>query len=547
MPLPGDMLAGRYRIESLLGAGGMATVHRAHDDRLRRDVAVKVLLPNLASDPVTARRFEQEARAMAAVADPGLVAVFDVDSGDAATGREPFVVMELCSGGSLADRIGTDRPMAPDDLIPILVSVANALAALHRAGLVHRDIKPSNILFTADRAKLGDFGLARSGLGDATDLTEPGTAVGTLGYLAPERLRGEPGGPAADVFALGTVAYLGLTGQMPRPTGSVRDVVAAAGYRPPAVSSAAPALGRAFDDVLFAALAVDPGRRPDALELGSGLVTALGRWTRSGRPGAPGDARRPFPVAPVPGENEDTPAAADDIGVAAIRQGGGLPDAAVGSGPGDGDPTTVTMLPLDRTAAVATHEATASRRIDALRGSPSSRSRTERRRDSGRPAGWPIVLAALAALAAFVVLFLAGQSLFVSRPVGSSVPAPASPTAPPSFLAAPSVSPSPSSSPSPTIRPSPTPNPTLAALDAVDAAIAAARGGQDGLKGKVANELESQAARVRRDIATGDQSAALRDARALDRRARDAADHLRNDAAARLTRATARLVDALGG
>ena len=132
MPAPGDVLADRYRIGALLGAGGMATVHRAHDERLRRDVAVKVLSPNLADDPVLARRFEREARAMAAVADPGLVAVFDVDPGDRDAGREPFVVMELCPGGSLADRLGPDRPMAPDELVPILVSVSDALAKAER-------------------------------------------------------------------------------------------------------------------------------------------------------------------------------------------------------------------------------------------------------------------------------------------------------------------------------------------------------------------------------------------------------------------------------
>ena len=293
MPAPGDVLADRYRIGTLLGAGGMATVHRAHDDRLDRDVAIKVLLPNLAGDPVLARRFEREARSMAAVADPGLVAVFDVDAGDPATGREPFVVMELCAGGSLEGRMAPGRPMSPDELVPILVAIANGLAALHRAGLVHRDVKPSNVLFTADRVKLGDFGLARGDPdGRLSDLTEPGTAMGTLAYLAPERLRGDSGGPAADVYALGTIAHLGLTGTMPRSAESVRDIVAAAAFRPPTVSTAAPALGRSFDDIVLAALAVDPGRRPDALAFGAGLAAALGRWTRSGRPGAIVEASR---------------------------------------------------------------------------------------------------------------------------------------------------------------------------------------------------------------------------------------------------------------
>src|SRR4051794_9354074 len=282
MPAPGDRLADRYRILAPLGSGGMATVHRAHDERLDRDVAIKVLLPNLAGDPTTARRFEHEARAMAAVAHPGLVAVFDVEPGDGTAGHEPFVVMELCRGGSLAARLSPGRPMPADELVPILIAIADALAALHDAGLVHRDVKPSNILFAADRVKLGDFGLVQAGTADG-DLTDPGTAIGTLAYLAPERLRGERGGPAADVYALATVAHLGLTGSLPRPTRSVRDVVAAAAFRAPTVSSVASGVGRSFDDVVLAGLAIDPGRRPDALAFASELATALGGWSRARR------------------------------------------------------------------------------------------------------------------------------------------------------------------------------------------------------------------------------------------------------------------------
>ncbi|HEY8439622.1 MAG TPA: serine/threonine-protein kinase, partial [Candidatus Limnocylindrales bacterium] len=378
MPAPGDLLADRYRVGALLGAGGMATVHRAHDERLDRDVAVKVLLPNLAGDPVLARRFEREARAMAAVADPGLVAVFDVDAGDASSGREPFVVMELCGGGSLADRLEPGRPMPPDELVPILVAVANALAALDRAGLVHRDVKPSNVLFTADRVKLGDFGLARGdGDGGLSDLTEPGTAIGTLAYLAPERLRGEAGGPAADVYALGTIAHLGLTGSMPRPTASVRDVVAASAFRPPAVSGAAPALGRSFDDIVLAALALDPGRRPDALAFEAGLAAALGRWTRAGRPGAGADT--PSVTATTESETNGRPR---------------LPD---------GDATTATAIALEPTAAVPIRPD-----VPAL---VTTRPSTEGRRGPSPAAASRIGLLVVAALAVAVlfVLFRACQ------------------------------------------------------------------------------------------------------------------------------------------
>ena len=531
MPMPGDQLVDRYRILEPLGSGGMATVHRAHDDRLDRDVAIKVLLPNLAQDPVLAKRFEEEARSMAAVAHPGLVAVFDVDPGDPETGREPFVVMELCPGGSLADRLGPGRWMPPDELVPILVSVSDALAALHRAGLVHRDVKPSNILFATDRVKIGDFGLARVDAARAAgELTDPGTAVGTLGYLAPERMRGEPGSPAADVYALGTVAHLGLTGTMPRPGGSVRDAVAAASYRAPAVSTARPALGRAFDDILIQALAVDPTRRPDALEFGSGLASALGRWSRAGRPGedapdagvvaAAGTVEEPAPSGPPVAPIED------EVAVARF------------STASEPDATTATAVPLEVTAAIPVQP----RPEPAQDLGEPSRPATER---SARRAGTLIVGAAIAAviLAAVVslpgILAGLGGSPLASAPVpgpsssglASSVPSPAaaSASAPPSAAATPAR------------------DPALVALDGVDSAIAAAKGGPDGLKGKEANELESLAGRVRRDLAENDRGRALRDARALDKRIKDVSDKVRESAAQRLRTASARLIDALGG
>jgi serine/threonine-protein kinase len=521
MPAPGDRLVDRYRILAPLGSGGMATVLRAHDDRLDRDVAIKVLLPNLASDPVLARRFEEEARAMAAVAHPGLVSVFDVDAGDPETGREPFVVMELCPGGSLADRLGPDRPMPPDELVPILVAVSDALAALHRAGLVHRDVKPSNILFATDRVKVGDFGLVRSdNTTEPSELTEPGTAVGTLGYLSPERLRGDRGGPPADVYALGTVAHLGLTGSMPRPGGSVRDVVAAASFRPPAVSTAAPALGRAFDDIVLDALAVDPNRRPDALSFGSGLGAALGRWSRSGRPSA-------VPIVAA------APAAdgADESEMAMARVN---PYA-------DHDATTATAVPLDATAALDLQIPST-----AADEAPTSASRTNaervRRQEAasrGQRLGGLAVLAALAVVALAAAITL--PSLLAELGGGPAASAPRAGEASPAASASASAPPSASAAPSPSIDPART------ALDDVNAAISAAKGGPEGLKGKEANDLETLAARVRRDLDAGDRAAALKDARALDKRVRDATDKMRGDAAARLRTASAHLVDTLGG
>ena len=533
MPAVGDRLVERYRILAPLGSGGMATVWRAHDERLDRDVAVKVLLPNLASDPVTAQRFEQEARAMAAIAHPGLVAVFDVDAGDQASGGEPFVVMELCTGGSLADRFSATGRMAPDDLIPIVVAVADALAALHRAGFVHRDIKPANILFASDRVKLGDFGLARADAGlrsEAHGLTEPGMAVGTLAYLAPERLRGDPAGPPADVYALATVAYLGLTGALPRPTASIRDAVAAAAFRAPAVSQSTPELGRSFDEIVGHALAIDPGRRPDPVGFGAGLAAAFGRWSRAGRPGAPGPAR-PDPARPDPTRIDGVPAPAAPVPVdeVAIARAG-----APAGGRHLDDATTAVAIPA---AATAAHE------LRSDRGGQGAIAReSEAPGDRTSPGGRLVVGASAIVAVLLGAVIVAGLA---SRLQGGPGGAPSATPAGPGASSAASTGPTAraaSSTPAP-----PTADPALAALDAVERAIAAARGGSDGLKGKEANELEDLVRRIRTDLQRGDRDRALADARRLEDKVRDVTEELNGGDATRLRSAAADLVAALGG
>ena len=528
MPNPGDLLIGRYRVLERLGSGGTATVHRARDERLERDVAVKILLPSLAGDSATAARFEREARSLAASSHPGVVAVFDVDAGDPDAGREPFFVMELCRGGSLADRLGPGRPMAPDDLIPILVPIADGLAELHRRGVVHRDIKPHNILFGDDRAKLADFGLAQSDDGHGvSELTMPGTAVGTLAYLAPEVLAGERATAAADVYALGVVAFVGLSGHPPRPVSSMAELVTASASRAPAVSTLAPDLGPAFDEIVGAALAIRPADRPDALSFASGLGSALGRWTRDGGP-----ARRaaaliaPASIGSLPGD--PVLATADDGSLVAI---GRLP---AGDPALVDDVTTAMAIPLGATAMSIPLGATAVR-------PPSPEASATGR---GGPASWlgrATVAGALLIVAVVVLATILGSpapSATGRSAAPSSAPLPSA--SPPS--AAPSIAPSPSAAPA-----SPSPNPAFASLSAMETAISAARGGPDGLKGKDANDLEQRTAEIRRALDGGDGAAALDLARKLDQSVNDLANDLGADQAARLRNASQDLVRALGG
>jgi serine/threonine protein kinase len=190
----GTVLHSRYRLQHLLGRGGMASVWRARDDALERTVAVKVIADTLAADPAWVRRFQREARAMAALNHPNIVRVFDygVDGG------RPFLVMEHL-GSSVLDGAADGARGHAERVARELLS---ALAHMHAAGLVHRDIKPANVLLAHDgSARLTDFGIAHGR--DATRLTSTGMVVGSVRYLAPEVLAGEPATARSDLFSLG--------------------------------------------------------------------------------------------------------------------------------------------------------------------------------------------------------------------------------------------------------------------------------------------------------------------------------------------------------
>src|SRR3974390_2933290 len=213
---PGPPL-GKYETRSPLGAGGMGEVYRAHDKRLSRDVAIKVLPEYLTSDPDRLRRFEQEARATAALNHPNILAVFEMDT----HGDVSYLVEELLEGETLRER-GRRSPIALRKAIDYGVQIAHGLAAAHDKGIVHRDLKPENLFVTKDgRVKILDFGLARlpqpkdpSGLEVTQPLaTEPGMVMGTAGYMSPEQVRGKTADHRADIFAFGTILYEMVTGK----------------------------------------------------------------------------------------------------------------------------------------------------------------------------------------------------------------------------------------------------------------------------------------------------------------------------------------------
>jgi dipeptidyl aminopeptidase/acylaminoacyl peptidase len=224
---------GPYEILGSLGAGGMGEVYRARDARLGREVAVKVLPSHLSSDPTALARFESEARAVAALSHPGILAIHDFGAENGVR----FAVMELLEGETLADRIGRS-PIPWRRAVELGAAIADALSAAHSRGVIHRDLKPENIFVTSEgRVKVLDFGLART-TGAATRedqnripttpvLTTPGFIVGTIGYLAPEQLRGAAADARSDIFSFGCILYEMLTGLRPFTRNTAAETMAA--------------------------------------------------------------------------------------------------------------------------------------------------------------------------------------------------------------------------------------------------------------------------------------------------------------------------------
>jgi serine/threonine-protein kinase len=253
-------LDGRYHVLERIAAGGMGEVFRAHDAVLAREVAVKVLHRSLSSDPGFVERFRREARAAATLNHPNIVAVYDWGAVDGIY----YMVMEYVRGRSVRELLNASGRLAPAQAADIIRQTLAALEHAHAKGIVHRDLKPENILITTDGVvKLTDLGLARA-FADAKN-TRAGAVTGTVQYLAPEQIRGEPADPRSDLYSLGIVAYELLTGELPY-TGETPMAIAYKHLsdRVPKPSRSAPEVGDDLDG--FVASATDPDRemRPES-------------------------------------------------------------------------------------------------------------------------------------------------------------------------------------------------------------------------------------------------------------------------------------------
>lgn len=264
MPPQLDTISGRYVLEEEITKGGMATVWRARDDVLARPVAVKVLHPHLSEDDAFLSRFRREALAAARLSHPNIVSIFD-------TGTHPlsndgtdlqYIVMELCSGGTLADVLAKNRALPPEQVASIGRTVCEALGYAHREGIVHRDVKPANVLIAGDGLlKVADFGIAKAAFSKG-DITTTGTILGTVTYLSPEQSRGEEPDQRSDIYGLGITLYELVVG---RPPFAAETQIATAMMHvkdpPPPLRSIKAGIPRSLEAPIMRSLEKDPNDR----------------------------------------------------------------------------------------------------------------------------------------------------------------------------------------------------------------------------------------------------------------------------------------------
>ncbi|HXN39107.1 MAG TPA: protein kinase [Solirubrobacteraceae bacterium] len=266
-------IAGRYRLDSRLGYGGMSTVHLALDLRLERQVAVKLLAEHLADEPAFVSRFQREAQAAARLVHPNIVQVFD-SGRDERTGQY-FIVMEYIQGASCAEILRDDGWVDVDEALAIVGQACEGLYYAHRHGVVHRDVKPGNLLRSREgEVKLADFGIAKAT--EQSSITQIGSVLGTAAYLAPEQARGEEAGPSADLYALGVVAYQLISGRLPYEATSLTELALKQQSEQPAMlDTLVAAVTPELADAVAIALALDPRERYNtARDMGHALRDA---------------------------------------------------------------------------------------------------------------------------------------------------------------------------------------------------------------------------------------------------------------------------------
>jgi serine/threonine protein kinase len=391
--LPSDPeWVGPYRLIRRLGTGGMGQVYLARSPGSRL-VAVKVIRPELAADPAFRSRFEREVRAARSVSGMFTAPVVDAD----AAGQPPWLATAYVPGPSLADAVAERGPLPAGVVLTLAAGLAEALVAIHRAGLVHRDLKPANVLLAGDGPRVIDFGISRAA--DASVLTQTGMIMGSPGYLSPEQAEGRPVGPPGDVFSLGAVLAFAATGEGPFGTGAA----VALAFR---VVSAAPNLGGVPEQLrpmIERCLAKDPAARPTPAELLASLPAGNtepywlsqpmaagaepgGSLSRSSRPVG---ATKPPPTPPGPTGPVAEPPAPGGRAIRHIRLGLIASAAAVlaaaaavialvvsGQGPGMARTSARSAASLDNTPATASRSA-APRTTPATSPGPSAPGRPE--------------------------------------------------------------------------------------------------------------------------------------------------------------------------
>jgi serine/threonine protein kinase len=270
---PGSTFAG-YEVESVVGLGGIGILYRARQLRLDRPVALKLVEPSVARDPVVRERLRREARAVASLDHPNVVPLYEAGEQDGTV----YLVTRWVDGTELGALILSEGPLEPGRAARTAAQIASALEIAHEQGLVHRDVKPSNVILTPeDHVYLTDFGLAKRAE-TAPGLTRADQMLGTVDYVAPEQIEGSEPDARSDVYSLGCVLYETLAGEAPfaDQKGGMAKMWAQVNAEPPSMRGRRPDVPAALDEMMLRAMAKAPDARPTAAEFRQGVLAAVG-------------------------------------------------------------------------------------------------------------------------------------------------------------------------------------------------------------------------------------------------------------------------------